>query len=66
MYNASHPGHDGNEGVAFYLLFCMMLISGSYLVCLCVRAWSGNLSWWYVNSMNWTMSAGEGILVLES
>ena len=28
----------------FHPLFCMMLISGSFLVCFCVRAWSGNLS----------------------
>ena len=39
----------------------MVLISGSYLVCLCVRACLGNLSTWqYVNSMNWTMWLGEG------
>ena len=25
-------------------LVCMALISGLYLLCLCVRAWSGNLS----------------------
>ena len=26
------------RGLVFHLLFCMVLISGSYLVCLCVRA----------------------------
>ena len=40
-------------------LFCMVLISGSYLVRLCVRACSGNLLWKYVNSMNWTMYVDE-------
>jgi hypothetical protein len=29
-------------------------------VCLCVRASSGNLSWQYVNSMNWMVWLGEG------
>ena len=26
------------RGLVFHPLFCMMLINGSYLVCLCVRA----------------------------
>ena len=26
--------------LVFHPLFCMVLIRGSYLVCLCVRAWS--------------------------
>jgi hypothetical protein len=38
----------------------MVLFSGSYLACLCVRACSGNLSWQYVNSMNWIVCLGEG------
>ena len=33
------------RGLVFHLLFYMVLISGSYLVCLCERACSGNLSW---------------------
>ena len=28
----------------FHPLFCMLLINGSYLACLCMRACSGNLS----------------------
>lgn len=28
------------SGLVCHPLFCMMLISGSYLLCLCVRAWS--------------------------
>ena len=35
-------------------------ISGLYLACLCVMACSGNLSWKYVNSMNYTAWLGEG------
>ena len=38
----------------------MVLISGSYLVCLSMRACSGNLSWQYVNSMNWIVFLGDG------
>jgi hypothetical protein len=48
------------RGFTFHPLFCMVLISGSYLACFCSRAWSGNLSWQYVNSMNWTTCVGEG------
>ena len=33
------------RGLVFHPLFCMVLISGSYLVCLCMRACSRNLSW---------------------
>ena len=40
------------RGLIFQPLFCMVLLSGSYLVCLCVRACYGNLSWQYVNSIN--------------
>ena len=42
-------------------LFCMVVINGSYLLCLCVRAWSGNMSWQYVNSMSWIVTLGEGV-----
>ena len=48
------------RGLVFHPLFCVVLVSGSYVVCLCVRACSGNLLWQYVNSMNWTMNVGEG------
>ena len=40
------------RGLVFHPLFCMLLISRSYLVCLCMRPCSGNLSWQSVNSMN--------------
>ena len=33
------------KGLVFQPLVCMILISGLYLVCLCMRACSGNLSW---------------------
>ena len=32
------------RGLIFHPLFYMVLISGSYLVCFCSRAWSRNLS----------------------
>ena len=50
------------RGLVFHPLFCMVLISGSYLICLCVRACSRNLSWQYVNSMNWTVYLGDGVI----
>ena len=40
------------RGLVFHPLFCMMLISGSYLVCFCVMACSENLLWQYVNLMS--------------
>ena len=40
------------RGLVFHPLFCMMLISGSYLVCFCVMACLENLSWQYVNLMS--------------
>ena len=40
------------RGLVFHPLFCMVLFSGLYLVCLCVMACLGKLSWQYVNSMN--------------
>ena len=48
------------RGLVFHPLLCMVLISGSYLVCLCMRACSGNLSWQYVDSINWIVCVGEG------
>ena len=32
------------RGLVFHPLFCIVFISGSYLVCLCVRPCSGNMS----------------------
>ena len=48
------------RGLVFHPLFWMVLFSGLYLACLCVRACSRNLSWQYVNSMNWTVWLGDG------
>ena len=48
------------RGLTFHPMFCMVLISGLYLVCFWVRAPSGNLSWQYVNSINWIVWLGEG------
>ena len=44
----------------FHPLFCIVLINGSYLVCLCARASFGNMSWQYVNSINWIVWLGDG------
>ena len=46
------------RGFVCHPRFCMVLINGSYLLCLCVRAWSGNRSWQYVNAM--CCDFGEG------
>jgi hypothetical protein len=48
------------KGFVFHHLFCMLLINGSYLACLYVRACSGNLSWQHLNSMNCIMCVGVG------
>ena len=48
------------RGLVFHPLFCMALIKGLYLVCLCVRAWSGYMSWQYVNSISWVVIEGDG------
>ena len=48
------------SGLTFHPLLCMVFISGSHLVCLWVRASSGNLSWQYVNSINYIVCLGEG------
>ena len=53
------------RGLTFHPLFCMVLMSGSYLVCLWVSASSGNLSWQYVNSMNWIVCLGEGSIGVD-
>ena len=38
----------------------MVLMRGSYLVCSCVRAWLGSLSWQCVKSMSWIGSVRGG------
>jgi hypothetical protein len=48
------------RGFVFQPLFHIVLISGSYFSCFCVRACSGNLSCQYVNSMNYIVCACEG------
>ena len=48
------------RGLVFHPLALSVVISGSYLVYLCVRACSGNLSWQYVSSMSCTVWLGEG------
>lgn len=48
------------RALVFHPLFCKVLISGSYMVCLCMRACLRNLSWQYVNSMNWIVCLGDG------
>src|ERR1700738_1065911 len=50
------------RGFVCHPQFCIVLMSGSYLLCLCARAWSGNLSWQYVNSMSWIVSSGVGVM----
>jgi hypothetical protein len=50
------------SGLVFHPLFCIALMSGSYLVSFCVMACYGNLSWQYVNSMSWTMVVGDGVM----
>jgi hypothetical protein len=46
------PGVMVMRDLIFHPLFCVALISGSYLVCFCVMVCYGNLSWQYVNSMS--------------
>ena len=38
--------------LVFHPFFCIALISGLYLMCFCVMACYGNLSWQYLNSMS--------------
>ena len=54
------------RGLVVHPLFCIALINGSYLVCFCVMAYYGNLSWQYVNSMSWTIAVGKGAIGLQS
>jgi hypothetical protein len=48
------------RGFVFHPLLCMSLINGLYLACFCVMACYGNLSWQYMNSMNWIVYLGDG------
>jgi hypothetical protein len=48
------------RGFSFHPLRCISLINGSYLACFCVMACSRNLSWQYVNSMNWIVFVFDG------
>ena len=47
-------------GLVCHPLFCRVLINGSYFMCFWVSACSGNLSWQYVNSINWIVRVEEG------
>ena len=42
-------------GLVFHPLLQIASFSGSYLLCFCAMACSGNLSWQYVNSINCTL-----------
>ena len=59
VYGFFYSDNNGDEWVAFPSVVCMVLINGSYLRCLCERACWGNLSWQYVNSMNWIVWLGR-------
>ena len=52
MDGSSYSRGDCDEGLVLHTLFCTLFFNGPYLVCLCVRSCSGNLSWQYVNSMS--------------
>lgn len=45
----------------FYL---SVVINGSYLLCLWSMAWHGYWSWQYVNSMNYSVRSGVGVIVV--
>ena len=64
MNGSSYIGCDGNERVGFPSFVCYDVDYGSepYLVCLCERACYGNLSWQYVNYMNWIVWVWEGVM----
>ena len=49
------------RGFVFQPLFRIVLISGSYFACFCVRACSEKLSWHYVNLMSCIVCVREGI-----
>lgn len=52
------PAVMAMRGFTIHPRSCIVLISGSYLVYLCSRACTWNLSWQYVNSTNWNVWVG--------
>jgi hypothetical protein len=48
------------RGLVFHPLFWMVLLNGLYFVCLCMMVCSGNLSWPYVDSMNYIVWLDDG------
>ncbi len=59
MYSPLTHGVIVMRGLIFHPFFLMALMKGSSLVCFCVMACFGNLSWQYVNSMNFTVYVCE-------
>ena len=49
-------------GLVCYPLFCRVLINGSCFVCFWVSACFGNLSWQYVNPINWIVRVGKPLI----
>ena len=62
MYNPLTPNVMAVRVLVCQPWFCMFVINESYLMCLCVRAWSGNMSWQCVNSMSWIVTLEEGVI----
>ena len=62
MYGSSYTCCDGYEWVGFPPVFCIVLMSGSYLVCFYVMACYGNLSWQYEDSMSCNVVVGDGVM----
>jgi len=50
--------------LVFHPLFRVVLISGSYFVCLCVRVCSRNLSWQYLNLSLYSL-IGDFFMILR-
>ena len=50
------------KGLVFHPLFYMVLLNEFYLICVCVKVWSGKLSWQYMNSLIWIVYMGEGAM----
>ena len=62
MYGPSYACCDGYEGVGsppIVLNGCDYWVVFSIF---CVMACSRNMSWQYVNSMNWTLVMGDGVI----
>ena len=62
MYGSPNSCCDGNDGFGLPPIVLCGVINGSYLICLCMRVCSGNLSWQYVNSRSWTVRVGEDVI----